>query len=272
MCTLHLFFRVFPEAPVLLAANRDELLDRRWEGPGWLSRVPRIFGPRDLVSGGTWLGVNEAGLTAAITNHEGTLASGESLCSRGLVVLETLRHGSAREAARFVSAFAPPCKSYTLLLADPEHAYVADQAGGRCTVFALEPGFHVVTNKRFDDPRDPKARRSRKRMEALASVDRLPTPGEFFAFLADHSRAGSRATPLCIHPDPNPAGAGPPVRHLLGERGGGRARRADHFLLLRAGAALLHPPRGRDARFPAGAVSECGPRCRSGLTRRPSRW
>lgn len=203
MCTLHLFFRVFPEAPVLLAANRDELLDRRWEGPGWLSRVPRIFGPRDLVSGGTWLGVNEAGLTAALTNHEGTLASGESLCSRGLVVLETLRHGSAREAASFVSAFAPPCKSYTLLLADPEHAYVADQAGGRCTVFALEPGFHVVTNKRFDDPRDPKARHSRKRMEALASVDRLPTPGEFFAFLADHSRAGGLATPLCIHPEQN---------------------------------------------------------------------
>ncbi|HEY6007394.1 MAG TPA: hypothetical protein VIU40_03665, partial [Geobacteraceae bacterium] len=70
------------------------------------------------------------------------------------------------------------------------------------------PGFHVVTNKRFDDPGDPKARRSQKRMEALAAGDRLPTPGEFFAFLADHTRAEDRATPLCIHPEAVRVGPG----------------------------------------------------------------
>jgi uncharacterized protein with NRDE domain len=199
MCTLHLFYQVFDEAPVLFVANRDENLDRAWREPAMLTEVPRIYGPRDLTGGGTWLGVNEAGLLVSLANHEGTLASGTSLCSRGTIVLETLRHGSAEEAKRFAEWVAPTCKTYTLLIADPDRAYVVDHGAEGTLTYRLMPGCHVITNARFRDPSDPKARRSIRRMEELVARGRLPTPAEAFAFLSDHHTDAPSALPLCFH-------------------------------------------------------------------------
>jgi len=209
MCTLHLFFQVFSDEPVLFAANRDELLDRAWRGPDLLSRVPRIWGPRDLAAGGTWLGVNEAGVLVSLANHEGTLRGGSaSLCSRGAVVLETLRHGTADEARRFAEWVAPACKAYTLLVADPHRAVVLDHGAEGTQTYRLLPGCHVVTNARFRDPEDPKARRSLARMQELAARDRPPTDDELAAFLSDHQAPAPDATPLCIHPGTHPQHAG----------------------------------------------------------------
>lgn len=202
MCTLHLFFRVFPEAPVLFAANRDENLGRAWRGPGPLASVPQVYGPRDLTAGGTWLGVNDAGLLVSLANHHGTLAKGGSLCSRGAVVLEALHHGSADEARRFAEWVAPACKAYTLLVADPERAYVVDHSPTGTQTYRLLPGCHVVTNARFRDPLDPKARRSLRRMESLATRGVPPDPAAAARFLADHGTDAPGATPLCVHPGP----------------------------------------------------------------------
>ncbi|MFU8856734.1 MAG: NRDE family protein [Deferrisomatales bacterium] len=205
MCTLHLFFQVFPDEPVLFAANRDEILDRAWRGPGDLSSVPRIWGPRDLVAGGTWLGVNEAGVLAGLANHEGTLRrDSASLCSRGAVVLETLRHGTTEEAYRFAQWAAPVCKAYTLLVADPDRAAVIDHGPDGTQTYRLLPGCHVITNARFRDPGDPKARRSLSRMETFASRGHPPTEDELAGFLSDHEPSAPGQAPLCLHP---PAGS-----------------------------------------------------------------
>src|SRR5207248_9010704 len=59
MCTLALFWRVFPDAPVAIAANRDESPQRPWSDP---HQGDGIFGGRDEKAGGTWLGVGPAGV------------------------------------------------------------------------------------------------------------------------------------------------------------------------------------------------------------------
>jgi uncharacterized protein with NRDE domain len=199
MCTLHLFYQVFEEAPVLFVGNRDENLDRPWREPASLTEVPRIYGPRDLSAGGTWLGVNEAGVLVSLANRGGTLASGPSMCSRGTIVLETLRHGSAEEAKRFAEWVAPTCKAYTLLIADPERAFVVDHGSGGTFTYRLLPGCHVITNARFRDPDDAKASRSLRRMGEMVNRNRLPKAAEAFAFLADHDTDAPDVTPLCIH-------------------------------------------------------------------------
>ncbi len=202
MCTLHIWYHVFPDAPVVFAATRDENLDRAWDPPRWLVHLPAVLGPRDRVGGGTWLGVNlDTGLLVCLANHEGTLGRGGSLCSRGTVVLETVRHESAEEARRFAEWVSPACKAYTLLIADPHRAFVVDHAPGGTQTYRLLPGCHVITNARFRDPHDPKAARSRRRMEALAH-GATPGPGELFGFLADHGTDAPSASPLCIHPGP----------------------------------------------------------------------
>ena len=203
MCTLHLFFQVFERSPVLFAANRDENLDRAWRGPDLLALAPKIYGPRDLSAGGTWLGVNEAGLLVSLANHHGTLATAPSLCSRGIIVLEALRHANAEEARHFAEWVSPTCKSYTLLIADAHRAFVVDHNPEGTLTYRLMPGCHVITNARFRDPDDPKARRSLRKMEAFAETRQLPRPEQLFAWLGDHGTDSAAATPLCIHCDPS---------------------------------------------------------------------
>jgi uncharacterized protein with NRDE domain len=203
MCTLHLFFQVFETTPVLFAATRDENLDRAWRGPELLAPLPKIYGPRDLSAGGTWLGVNEAGLLVGLANHHGTLTTVPSLCSRGLIVLEALRHANAEEARHFAEWVSPTCKSYTLLVADAHRAFVVDHNPEGTLTYRLMPGCHVITNARFRDPDDPKARRSLRRMEELAAKRALPSAEQLFAFLGDHETDSAEASPLCIHCEPS---------------------------------------------------------------------
>ena len=57
-----------PATPIVLAANRDELIARPSAPPGVLSESPLIVGGRDLVAGGTWLAVAADG--ADLRGHQ----------------------------------------------------------------------------------------------------------------------------------------------------------------------------------------------------------
>src|SRR5215469_5278355 len=99
MCLLAVFYRMFDEVPVILAANREEdyarggtPLDLR-TGP-----IPFVAG-LDPVAGGTWLGINAAKLVVAVTNRAKSNPSKEPR-SRGLLAKDLLGYGSAREAAQ----------------------------------------------------------------------------------------------------------------------------------------------------------------------------
>ena len=70
MCTLIVFHHCFADAEFVIAANRDEYLDRPAEPPAlrfWHGRS--VLAPRDVRAGGTWLGTNDAGVFAGITNR-----------------------------------------------------------------------------------------------------------------------------------------------------------------------------------------------------------
>ncbi|PLX40281.1 MAG: hypothetical protein C0609_12325 [Deltaproteobacteria bacterium] len=220
MCTLHLLFKCAPGEPLLFAANRDEFLAREWEWPGELSRLPAIYGPRDLAGGGTWTGVNECGLLVALANHEGTLSSGGSLCSRGYVVKETLRHENAAEAVDFARAIAPACKSYTMLIADPNVAFVAENAMGELRLHPLKPGPHVITNRRFGEAGDTKAERSVLRLNDMIRQGRLDD-GDLSEFLGDHHLSKGQFTPLCVHEE-GPPGFGTSSSSIIRVDSGGR--------------------------------------------------
>src|SRR5262249_37650477 len=62
MCTLAIYFKMTDDYPVVIAANRDEYLDRPAAKPTVLCDRPHIVGGKDLRAGGTWLGINEYGV------------------------------------------------------------------------------------------------------------------------------------------------------------------------------------------------------------------
>jgi len=69
VCTIVIAWQVFTDTPVVVAANRDELLDRPSEPPAVVEEDPRVGAPRDAEAGGTWIGYNEHGVLVALTNR-----------------------------------------------------------------------------------------------------------------------------------------------------------------------------------------------------------
>ena len=69
MCLLVIAFQMITDAPLIVAANRDERYDREATYlTSLLSVSPRTLGGRDELAGGTWLAVNEHGVVAGLTN------------------------------------------------------------------------------------------------------------------------------------------------------------------------------------------------------------
>src|SRR4051812_25845734 len=101
--------RAHPDAPLIVGANRDELLERPAVPMTVLQDAgPRILGGRDELAGGTWLAVNEAGVVAGLTNRPLAGQRDPAKRSRGELPLALAGHHSAAAAVEaFQSAFRP---------------------------------------------------------------------------------------------------------------------------------------------------------------------
>ena len=69
MCLLAIQYKSVPEAPILVAANREEAYDRPSLVPSIQPGKPRVLSGVDAKAGGTWLGVNQNGLFVGAANR-----------------------------------------------------------------------------------------------------------------------------------------------------------------------------------------------------------
>jgi len=166
MCWIAVLFHVNPRFPLIVAANRDESRQRPTREPFRWPENPAIWAGRDDVAGGTWLGVNAAGLLAAVTNRPDADFDA-ARHSRGLLCLECLRRESPAAARSFVAdeLTRRPYNGFNLLCANPGEGWVAS---GPETFQALAPGVHVLSNfGGLDDDRLPVVREVRDRVGVL---------------------------------------------------------------------------------------------------------
>ena len=161
MCTLILLRRPDHAWPLLLAANRDEMRGRPTKPPGrhWEDR-PEMLAGLDLTGGGSWIGLNDHGLVAAVMNREGTLGPEPGKRSRGELVLEALDHAEAGEAAGALADLHPGAyRPFNLVVADPRHAYWLRHGGdGQIRVYPISPGLHMLSATELDDTRHDRIR------------------------------------------------------------------------------------------------------------------
>lgn len=199
MCTLVVLHRCFPDAPLVVAANRDEFLDRPAEGPAL-----RRFGeaaavaPLDLRAGGTWLGLNAAGLFAAITNRP-TPRPDAGRRSRGLLVADALAHADAEEAAEALARLPEHAYNpFNLLVADERRCFVA-MYEGRARVLELASGPHVVGNTEPDRADHPKVSRTLRAAEKVAAGPSAGALDALAALCRSHEGAAGPLDDVCIH-------------------------------------------------------------------------
>ena len=143
MCTLVILRRPGHRWPVLIGANRDEMIDRPSKPPcrHWPDR-PEVVAGLDVLAGGSWLGINDWGVAAAVLNRHGSLGPATDKRSRGELVLEALDHADAIAAAEALSDLDPEAyRSFNLIVADESQGFWLRHAGGpRIEVEAAQGG------------------------------------------------------------------------------------------------------------------------------------
>ncbi|WP_281649393.1 NRDE family protein [Novacetimonas hansenii] len=169
MCTVVISHQPDEAWPLLLAANRDERLDRPWEAPSrhWGDH-PTVVGGRDCVAGGSWLTMNDAGVIGAIMNRVGSLGPAPGKRSRGELPLMVGDHGCARDAvARIAALDAGEWRSFNMIVGDGTDAFFIRGPGyGTPQVIALDVGTHMIATTDPDDMSMPRIARHLPRFRA----------------------------------------------------------------------------------------------------------
>lgn len=199
MCTLIALTRCVSGAPLVIAANRDEYLDRPSEGPALRETVHgAIAAPRDVKAGGTWLGLNGKGVFAAVTNRH--CAQPDPDCrSRGLLVTDALRWDTANEAVvKFEELDSGRYNPFNLLIADREGSFLVTYDGTPRRI-DLPPGPHVIGNAEPTAPRTKKlaAIDSQAEIAATTAPDRVLE--ELASICRSHGGNGDVLGDACVH-------------------------------------------------------------------------
>jgi hypothetical protein len=154
MCLLAIHFQVCADAPLLIAANREEFYARPSLPPAIQPGTPRVLCGIDARAGGTWLGVNEYGLVVAVTNRRKPDPP-PAPRSRGLLCRELLNFANAVSALSFayqeLATGAYDGANFACLDGD-DGAVI--HAGRRLEMVKLSPGLHLVTAGDVSDPAD----------------------------------------------------------------------------------------------------------------------
>ena len=180
MCLIVVGWRVHPDYPLVVAANRDEFYARPTAIAAPWPDAPQIIGGIDLEAGGTWLGITESARFAAVTNvREPNMAKAAS--SRGALTRDFLRANMpAGDFAQQIEG--SHYAGFNLLLSDGESVLYCSNRDGEPR--ALPPGIYGLSNHLLDSPW-PKLVQARQRF--TAALQHLPEEAAFFELLADQT-------------------------------------------------------------------------------------
>jgi uncharacterized protein with NRDE domain len=184
MCTLVIQYRPGHRWPLLLAGNRDEMRDRPSAAPGrhWRDR-PQVVAGLDRMAGGSWLGINDAGLVAVILNRHGTLGPAPGRRSRGELVLEALGYTEPEMAAAAVMTRpVADYRGFNLVLADARKVLlVQHRERGRIEMERVAPGLHMLGAGELDETDHPRINRYLPRFRHAVVPD--PETGDWRAWV-----------------------------------------------------------------------------------------
>ena len=190
MCLIAVAYRVLPDWPLLVLANRDEFYARPaaplapWPGSGLLAG-------RDLEAGGTWLGVHPRGRFAAVTNVTETPPDPLPPASRGALV-ERFLAGDAPSLAYLegLEATHEAYRGFNLLVFDGETlAYGSNRHQPR---EALAPGIYALANAGLRSGW-PKQKRIAEGFAAQLGAAAPPSRAQLRTLLGDQTPVGAEA-------------------------------------------------------------------------------
>lgn len=169
MCLILLVWRVHPEYPCVLAANRDEFHGRATAAADWWPERPALLAGRDLEAGGTWLGVTRTGRLAALTNYRDPRLVRDGVPSRGSLVTQFLESGhSVADYLAHLRRVGAAYNPFNIIFSDGAHLGIFESVRGEGR--ELGAGVYGLSNHLLDTPW-PKVRIAKSRLtEALTHL------------------------------------------------------------------------------------------------------
>lgn len=149
MCVLALAWRAHPRWRFVVAGNRDELHARPAAPMARWPEADHLLAGRDLLSGGTWMGVSEQGRFAVVTNLRGFEGPRSEAPSRGWLLRDSLSgqgaYADPDDAA--LDRFSP----FNLIRIQADEAEFQTNRP-RPSRHALAPGVHGLSNGGLNEP------------------------------------------------------------------------------------------------------------------------
>jgi uncharacterized protein with NRDE domain len=181
--------RLRADLPLVVAANRDERLDRPATPMAVLRDDPLTIGGRDELAGGTWLAVNEAGVVAGLTNRPVPDGRDPTKHSRGELSLALTAYRDAEVAVAALQDTVDPgdYNPAWLLVGDRTALFAVEVGDGpRIAVKALGPGVHILENRPFGAA-SPKVTAVRGLLGDVVDCSPAALTARLAGVLADHS-------------------------------------------------------------------------------------
>jgi uncharacterized protein with NRDE domain len=185
MCLILLAIQSHPAYKLVIAANRDEFYERPTAPAAFWDSEPGLLAGRDLLAGGTWLGITKKGRIAAITNYRDPSSIKSNAPSRGSLVTDFLSgQQSPVDYLEGLKRDAHEYNGFNLIVGKKHELYwYSNREEG---IRNLSTGMHGVSNRLLDTPW-PKVTRGKKVMSTLLSEEKDPSPVTLFSMLADRS-------------------------------------------------------------------------------------
>jgi transport and Golgi organization protein 2 len=158
VCTVLFRYRPGSPWPLLLAAVRDEFVDRAWEPPAahWPWRAPGLVGGYDRAAKGTWLAVDPQARAAAALLNGARLdpPADRPRPTRGGLPLAALTSGVGLEAELDTDSVRD-YDGFHLLLGTLDGVALWTWDGTEVKRVDVAPGDHIIVNAGLDTMDDP---------------------------------------------------------------------------------------------------------------------
>ncbi|SFL72129.1 NRDE family protein [Salibacterium qingdaonense] len=192
MCLIGIGYRIHPDYPLIVAANRDEFFDRPAASLHSWPDSPIIAG-KDLQQGGTWMGVTKSGRFAVVTNVRDP---GETKApkSRGEIVKSFLETDYPDRFFESLQQNRHQYGGYNVAGGGPDGVYYATNQTSDKKI-ALTPGIYGLSNAFLNTPW-PKVEKIKADFYRLLNTSGASIgTGDFFNMLSNSEEADARRLP-----------------------------------------------------------------------------
>ncbi|TVP97783.1 MAG: NRDE family protein [Balneolaceae bacterium] len=185
MCLIVFAYNVLPGHPFILAGNRDEFYIRPTKPAHRWKTDPILIAGKDLIAGGTWMGISETGRFAALTNYRAINEIKENAPSRGAIVKDFLL--SEKPVERFLENLlrdAGKYNGFNLLAGTLSDLYYLTNK--REEIVKLKPGYYSISNA-YLETSWPKTDKALTRFKSVLEQDGL-NETDLFELLLDREQ------------------------------------------------------------------------------------